>query len=103
VTTASSTSLLPIGMQTPVASMETSGGRSTWLWGMPFLTATAVFYYYFLLFLSNCKWVITRWQWCYNYTTVSIILQLIIKKKTHKKENTNTRETITKGKHIKEE
>jgi hypothetical protein len=30
-TAASSTSLLPIGMQTPVASIDTSGGRSTWL------------------------------------------------------------------------
>jgi hypothetical protein len=35
-------SLLPIGMQTPVASPEASGGRRTWLSGMPFLTATAV-------------------------------------------------------------
>jgi hypothetical protein len=41
-TAASMTSLLPIGMQTPVASTEIRGGRSTWLWGMPFLTATAV-------------------------------------------------------------
>jgi hypothetical protein len=41
-TAASRTSLLPIVMQTPVASVETSGGRSTWLWGMPFLTETAV-------------------------------------------------------------
>jgi hypothetical protein len=48
-TVASSTSL-PIGMQTPVDSNETSGGRSTWLWGMPFLTATTV-----LPFLSG-KW-----------------------------------------------
>jgi hypothetical protein len=31
-TAASSPSLLPVGMQTPVASTETSGGRSTWLW-----------------------------------------------------------------------
>jgi hypothetical protein len=29
-------------MQTPVASTETSVGRYTKLWGMPFLTATAV-------------------------------------------------------------
>jgi hypothetical protein len=29
-------------MQTPVASTETRGDRSTWLWGMPFLTATTV-------------------------------------------------------------
>jgi hypothetical protein len=33
--------LLPIGMWTPVVSIETSRGRFTWLWGMPFLTATA--------------------------------------------------------------
>jgi hypothetical protein len=39
-TAASSTSLLPISMQVPVASTETS--RSTWLWGTPFLTATTV-------------------------------------------------------------
>jgi hypothetical protein len=39
---ASNTSLLPISKQTYVASIEKSGGRSTWLWGMPFLTATAV-------------------------------------------------------------
>jgi hypothetical protein len=38
----SKTSMLPIGMQTPVASTETRGGRSTWLWEMPFLTAMAV-------------------------------------------------------------
>jgi hypothetical protein len=38
-TAESSTSLLPIGMQTPVACIETSGGRYTWLWGMPFFTA----------------------------------------------------------------
>jgi hypothetical protein len=31
-----------MGMQTPVASTETRGGRSTWIWGIPFLTATAV-------------------------------------------------------------
>jgi hypothetical protein len=41
-THASSTSLLPVGMQTPVASVETSGGKSTWLWGMSFLTAATV-------------------------------------------------------------
>jgi hypothetical protein len=41
-TAANSTSLLPIGFQTPVVSIEKSGGRSTWLWGKPFLTATAV-------------------------------------------------------------
>jgi hypothetical protein len=29
-------------MQTPVASAETKGGRSAWLWGMPFLTAALV-------------------------------------------------------------
>jgi hypothetical protein len=29
-------------MQTPVASTEARGGRSTRLWGMPFLTATGV-------------------------------------------------------------
>jgi hypothetical protein len=29
-------------MKTPVASTETIGGRSTWLWGMAFLIATAV-------------------------------------------------------------
>jgi hypothetical protein len=40
-TAVSSTSLLPISIQSPVASIETSGGRSTWLWGMPFLTHTA--------------------------------------------------------------
>jgi hypothetical protein len=39
---ASNTSLLPIGMQTPTTSIETRGGRSTWLLGMSFLTATAV-------------------------------------------------------------
>jgi hypothetical protein len=33
---------LPIGMQTPVVSTQIRGGRSTWLWRMPFLTATAV-------------------------------------------------------------
>jgi hypothetical protein len=36
-----STSLLPRGMQTPVTSIETNRGRSTWLWGMPFLTVVA--------------------------------------------------------------
>jgi hypothetical protein len=41
-TPASRISLLPIGMQTPVASTEMRGGRSTLLWGMLFLTATAV-------------------------------------------------------------
>jgi hypothetical protein len=35
-TAASNTSLLTIGMQTPVASTETRGGKYTWLWGMPF-------------------------------------------------------------------
>jgi hypothetical protein len=29
-------------MQIPVDSIETWGGSSTWLWGMPFLTETAV-------------------------------------------------------------
>ena len=29
-------------MQTPVASTEIRGSRSTWVWEMPFLTATAV-------------------------------------------------------------
>jgi hypothetical protein len=41
-TAASKISVLPIGMQTAVASTEIRGGRSTGLWGMPFLTATAV-------------------------------------------------------------
>jgi hypothetical protein len=41
-TTARRISLLPIGIQTPVSSSKTRGGRSTRLWGMPFLTATAV-------------------------------------------------------------
>jgi hypothetical protein len=41
-TAASSTSLLPIGMETLVASVETSGGRFTWLRGLPFLTESAV-------------------------------------------------------------
>jgi hypothetical protein len=31
-TAASSISLLPVSMQTPVTSIETNGGRSTWLW-----------------------------------------------------------------------
>jgi hypothetical protein len=29
-------------MKIHVASIETSRGRSTYLWGMPFLTATAI-------------------------------------------------------------
>jgi hypothetical protein len=29
-------------MQIPVASIETTGGRSACLWGMPFLTAVVV-------------------------------------------------------------
>jgi hypothetical protein len=41
-TAASSTSLLPLDMQTPMVSIKTSGDRSAWLWGMPLLTATAV-------------------------------------------------------------
>jgi hypothetical protein len=41
-TAPSSTLLLPIGMQIPVASIETRGGLSTWIGGMPFLTAMAV-------------------------------------------------------------
>jgi hypothetical protein len=39
-TAANSNSLLSIGMQNPVAFIETNVGRFTWLWGMPFLTAT---------------------------------------------------------------
>jgi hypothetical protein len=39
---ASSTSLLPIGMQTPVVSTETRGRSCTWLWRTPLLIATAV-------------------------------------------------------------
>jgi hypothetical protein len=38
----SSTSLLPIGLHTPVSSFKNSRGNSTWLCGMPFLTAKAV-------------------------------------------------------------
>jgi hypothetical protein len=41
-TAASSTSLLPVGMQTAVASIKTRRPKSTWLLGMPFLTAMAV-------------------------------------------------------------
>jgi hypothetical protein len=41
-TDASSTSLLPVCMHTPVASIEKNGGMSTWLGGMFFLTVTAV-------------------------------------------------------------
>jgi hypothetical protein len=40
-TAASRTSILQIGMYTPGASTETRGGRSSWLWGMSFVTATA--------------------------------------------------------------
>jgi hypothetical protein len=29
-------------MQNPVAFIERRGSKSTWLWGMPFLTARAV-------------------------------------------------------------
>jgi len=35
---ASNIVLLPLVMQTPVAYMETSSGRFTWLWGIPYLT-----------------------------------------------------------------
>jgi hypothetical protein len=34
--------VLPIGMHTPVAPTETRRCRFTCLWGLPFLTATAV-------------------------------------------------------------
>jgi hypothetical protein len=47
-TAASSTSLLPIGMQTPVTSIETKGARSTLLRGIPSLAATAVPLCFFL-------------------------------------------------------
>jgi hypothetical protein len=44
-------------MQTPVASIETSGGRCILLWGMPFLIATAV-----LPFLPGMRSVrLKRW------------------------------------------
>jgi hypothetical protein len=39
---ASSNSLLPTGMETPVASTEANGDKYAWLWAMPFLTAMAV-------------------------------------------------------------
>jgi hypothetical protein len=39
---ASKSSLFPICTQTPVASIETRRGRSTWVCGLPFLIAKAV-------------------------------------------------------------
>lgn len=41
-TAASNTSLLPIGMRTPVAYIETRGGGCSWLWEMSFVAAKAV-------------------------------------------------------------
>jgi hypothetical protein len=56
-TAAISTLLLLISMQTPVASVESSGGRSAWLWEIPSLTATAV-----LPFLPGKRPVQWKWQ-----------------------------------------